>query len=71
MRRALAVTAMCLALIYAPRPSAQAQPETSAACPEMATALTALMRNDVRLRDWANMARYRDANATLAAPAGS
>jgi lysophospholipase L1-like esterase len=34
-------------------------------CPEMATALTALMRNDVRLRDWANLARYREANRTL------
>jgi len=40
-----------------------------AACPEMATALTALMRSDVRLRDWAALARYRDANRSLAAPA--
>ena len=44
-------------------------PQTS--CPEMATALQALMRNDVRLRDWANMGRYREANAGLAAPAAS
>jgi lysophospholipase L1-like esterase len=41
------------------------------ACAEMATALTALMRNDVRLRDWANLARYRDANRELAAPSAS
>jgi lysophospholipase L1-like esterase len=34
-------------------------------CPELSTALTALMRNDVRLRDWANLARYREANRTL------
>jgi len=34
----------------------------------MATALQAVMRNDARLRDWANMARYREANAALAAP---
>jgi lysophospholipase L1-like esterase len=34
-------------------------------CPELATALTALMRNDARLRDWANLARYRDANRVL------
>jgi lysophospholipase L1-like esterase len=36
-------------------------------CPELATALTALMRNDARLRDWANLARYRDANKPLLA----
>jgi lysophospholipase L1-like esterase len=39
------------------------------ACAEMATALTALMRNDVRLRDWQNLSRYRDANRALPAPA--
>ena len=38
-------------------------------CAEMATALTVLMRNDVRLRDWPNLARYRDANRELTAPA--
>ncbi len=38
-------------------------------CPEMATALTALMRNDTRLRDWPALGRYRDANRPfLAAP---
>ena len=38
-------------------------------CPEMATALTALMRADMRLADWPNLARYREANRTLPAPA--
>jgi lysophospholipase L1-like esterase len=38
-------------------------------CPELATAMTALVRNDARLRDWAELARYRDANRSLAAPA--
>src|SRR3954451_21088044 len=58
------------------QPPASAQPPAPAAtpapptCPEMATALTALMRNDVRLRDWAQLGRYRDANRALAAPAG-
>jgi lysophospholipase L1-like esterase len=33
----------------------------------MATALTALMRNDLRLRDWAALARYREANRSLLA----
>ena len=41
----------------------------SASCPEMATALTALLGRDTRMRDWAEMTRYRDANKTLAAPA--
>ena len=51
-------------------PAAPAQlPASAASCPEMATALTALMRNDVRLRDWPNLARYRDANRELTAPA--
>ena len=34
----------------------------------MATALTSLMRNDARLRDWSNLARYRDANRALPEP---
>lgn len=36
-------------------------------CPELATALAAVVRNDARVRDWANLARYRDANRTLPA----
>jgi lysophospholipase L1-like esterase len=52
----------------APAPAAAPQAPT-ATCPEMATALNALMRSDIRLRDWANLARYRDANRALAAPA--
>jgi lysophospholipase L1-like esterase len=50
-------------------PAATQTPALTANCPEMATALTALMRNDVRLRDWANLGRYREANRSLAAPA--
>jgi lysophospholipase L1-like esterase len=38
-------------------------------CPEMATALTALMRSDARLADWPALARYRDANRTVQPPA--
>ncbi len=38
-------------------------------CPELARALTRLMANDVRLSDWANIARYREANRTLQTPA--
>ena len=52
-------------------PATASQPSAAAGatCPEMATALTAMMGADARLRDWANMARYREANRTLAAPA--
>jgi lysophospholipase L1-like esterase len=35
-------------------------------CPELATALTSLSRNDARMRDWPNLARYRDQNRALA-----
>ena len=38
-------------------------------CPELANALTGLIDNDARRRDWAQLARYREANKTLAAPA--
>ena len=49
--------------------SSRHRPASVPSCPELATALTAVMRNDARLRDWANLARYRDANRTAAAPA--
>jgi lysophospholipase L1-like esterase len=42
---------------------------TSANCPELAQALNALLRNDVRLRDWAALARYREANTAVPVPA--
>ena len=38
-------------------------------CPELATALVNLGRNDARLRDWPNLTRYKDQNRALAAPA--
>jgi lysophospholipase L1-like esterase len=50
-----------------PAPAAPGAPT----CTEMAAALTALMRNDVRLRDWPALARYRGANRELAAPAAN
>jgi lysophospholipase L1-like esterase len=65
---------LCLAVLPLPTPHAQAPvppPGAAASCPEMATALTTLMRNDARLRDWANLARYREANRALTAPAAS
>jgi lysophospholipase L1-like esterase len=38
-------------------------------CPELATALRTVTANDVRLRDWAALNRYREANHGVAAPA--
>jgi lysophospholipase L1-like esterase len=46
-------------------------PAAAEPCPDVAAALTALMRNDTRLRDWPNLARYREANRTLPAAAGA
>jgi len=70
MTRVSLVTLMCLAVAGPQTPRAQT-PDAPAACPEMASALAALMRSDARLRDWPNLARYRDANRTLTAAAGN
>jgi len=46
-------------------------PAPSAPAPDELTRIrTQLARNQAILKDWANLARYRDANAGLAAPAG-
>ena len=44
----------------------QAIPASTLQCPEVAAALTAIVNQDTRLRDWANLARYRDANKSVA-----
>src|SRR3954469_25655645 len=46
-------------------------PPPPTGCPEMATALQARVRNDTRLRDWPQLARYRDGNRQLAEPAAA
>jgi acyl-CoA thioesterase I len=66
IRTMLVVTAVAAMSAQAPAtPAPQAEPT----CAEMATALQALMRNDVRLRDWPQLNRYRDANRTVKPPA--
>src|SRR5205823_603922 len=50
-------------------PPATASSPGVPSCPELATAMTALVRNDARVRDWAQLARYRDANRSVTAPA--
>lgn len=57
-----AVIASLLITLFGQAPS---QPPADGSCPQMAAALQAMMRNDARLRDWAQLARYRDANRTL------
>jgi lysophospholipase L1-like esterase len=54
-----------------PPPAAGSPPAgtATASCPEVATILMALMRADARMRDWADMTRYRDANRALAVAA--
>jgi lysophospholipase L1-like esterase len=52
-------------------PSPTASSAAVPSCPEVATAMTALMRNDARLRDWPELARYREANRAVTAPAAS
>ena len=53
-------------------PSAASQQTTPAAlppaltsCPELAAAVRTMAANDARLRDWANLMRYREANRTV------
>ena len=46
----------------------QQTPPPLPSCPELARAVTDVARSDGRIRDWANLARYRDANRTVASP---
>jgi lysophospholipase L1-like esterase len=59
---------VAFSILMLPGQAGVTPPPAETGCPEMATALQALMRNDVRLRDWPQLARYRDANRRLAAP---
>ena len=76
MRMPLASFLTVMFAVYAPAqtpvpvPQAANQPQAAVPdCPELARALTTLLRNDTRLRDWADMARYREANRALQPPA--
>jgi lysophospholipase L1-like esterase len=66
--------AMLMLAVATPVLAQQAPPAPPAApalpsCPELAQALTNVVRNDARLRDWPNLARYREANRSIAKPA--
>jgi acyl-CoA thioesterase I len=45
------------------------EPVALPSCDALAAAVNALVRNDARVRDWANLGRYREVNRTVAAPA--
>ena len=64
MRMLFATTLVTLSMFQPSSSQTQAPPPTPA-CPELARALTDLARNDARMRDWANLGRYRDANRAL------
>jgi len=56
------------AIALAAPASAQTPPPALPSCQELAAAVQAAARNDARLSDWPNLARYREANRALAAP---
>jgi lysophospholipase L1-like esterase len=58
------VAALTLSTLAAQNPA----PPPATDCQETAAAITRLLANDARLRDWPLLARYRDANEKLAAP---
>lgn len=81
MTRLMGIPVLALLLSGAQQPATTAPPaQTPAApppqtappvpsCPEVAQALNAVVQNDMRLRDWALLARYREDNRTLPKPA--
>ncbi|HJZ82789.1 MAG TPA: hypothetical protein VKD91_20660, partial [Pyrinomonadaceae bacterium] len=64
MRKKLSITILCLAMLFAVG-KANAQP-AAGDCTQTKADLT---RAQTRLNDWPAMARYRDANAKITAPA--
>lgn len=56
---------LTVAFLLAALPQQPSQPPVDASCPEMSAALRSIMQNDMRLRDWAQLSRYRDANRTV------
>jgi len=53
-----------------PQPAvAQAAQPALPSCQELAAAVQAVVRNDARLRDWADLGRYRESNRSVGAPA--
>ena len=67
-KRVLIVPALLAVLTTA---SIAQEPVPLPSCDALAAALQAVVRNDGRVRDWANLARYKELNRAVAAPAGN
>jgi lysophospholipase L1-like esterase len=63
------VSALTLMVFVGQTPSQTAAPPLDLTCPQLSQALRGVISNDARLRDWPQLARYRDQNRELAAPA--
>lgn len=63
----LTATALSVAvgMAQAPPQTPAPLPEALTSCPALASAIRAVASNDMRLRDWPNLARYREANSTV------
>jgi lysophospholipase L1-like esterase len=68
MTRVFIAAAVAVAL-SAQNPVTPAAPSPDTSCSEMAIALQRMIAQDARLRDWPQLARYREANRTLTSPA--
>lgn len=63
----LELVAVALSLSLQTAAASQPAPD----CPQLARALTAVVRNDARLKDWAELGRYRDANRQVPSPSSA
>jgi len=68
MTRTIAAALTLTALTAQNPPPQNSCPPPPTDCAETAAVLNRLIGNDVRLRDWPLLARYREANRALAAP---
>jgi lysophospholipase L1-like esterase len=65
MRMLLVTTFAAVSVLHASFQTQAPAPAPLPDCPELARAVTDVARSDARLRDWPNLARYREANRTL------
>src|SRR2546429_4254202 len=66
--RLVVTLAVCANGVFA-QAQTQAPSKLAGDCPEMAEAKARLEAQEKRLKDWPDLARYRDANASVAGPA--
>jgi lysophospholipase L1-like esterase len=74
MRATILIVSLGFVSMSAQQQAPASAPQSSAvasmpSCPELTTAITSLVNNDIRRRDWAQLARYREANKILPPPA--